>query len=117
MTNPHPITEREQNLIELYSHCQLGMTPRKFYSKWAVSYEQIAEICSCSTSTVRRWFRRGRHYRFPTTEDLRHLALMNFLLEHYEQIPSELFDLLCPSNQSQQESSTTGHGSSNDRQL
>lgn len=99
MINPRPLLEREQNLIELYSHCQLEMTPRRFYSKWSVSYEQISAICSRSTSTVRQWFRRGRNYRHPTTNDLRHLALMDFLLEHFEEIPSELFNLLCSPKQ------------------
>jgi predicted nucleic acid-binding protein len=28
--------------------------------------------------------------------DLRHLALMDFLLEHYEEIPEQLRNLLCP---------------------
>jgi hypothetical protein len=27
--------------------------------------------------------------------DLRHLALMNFLLEHFEEIPQELLQKLC----------------------
>ncbi|MCA1994146.1 MAG: hypothetical protein LDL41_19180, partial [Coleofasciculus sp. S288] len=54
--NPRPLTQREQNLIALYSHCQLAMTPMRFYSKWEVSYEQIALICSRSTVTVQRWF-------------------------------------------------------------
>jgi hypothetical protein len=28
MINPRPLTQRERDLIELYSHCQLGMTPK-----------------------------------------------------------------------------------------
>lgn len=88
--NPQSITPREQHLIELYSYCQLGMTPQRFYSKWNVSQEAIAAICSRSTSTVRCWFRRGSSYRRPTVIDLRHLALMDFLLEHFEQIPEDL---------------------------
>lgn len=39
MTNPQPLQEREQNLIDLYSHCQLGMTPNKFYAKWDINHE------------------------------------------------------------------------------
>ena len=94
--NPRTLTQREQNLIELYSHCQLGMTPMKFYAKWSVDYAAIASICSRSISTVGRWFTRGRNYRRPTPTDLRHLAIMDFLLEHFEVIPSELLNLLCP---------------------
>lgn len=45
MSNPRPITQRERNLIERYSYCQLGMTPRRFYAKWDVNYETISLIC------------------------------------------------------------------------
>lgn len=95
MTYPRPLTQRERDLIELYSHCQLGMTPKQFYAKWQVTYELIAAICSRSLCTVSRWFSRGRHYRRPTANDLRHLALMDFMLEHFEEISEELFSLLC----------------------
>lgn len=97
--NPRSLTDREQDLIELYSYCQLGMSPQRFYAKWGVSQEAIASICSRSISTVRRWFRRGRSYRRPTTIDLRHLALMDFMLEHFEQIPEDLRSALCSSKQ------------------
>ena len=96
MTKPRPLTERERNLISLYSHCQLGMTPQQFHAKWEVNYEELALICSRSLNTVRRWFIKGRFHRRPTPTDLRHLALMDFLLEHFEKIPKPLFDLLCP---------------------
>jgi len=97
--NLRPITKRERKLINLYSYCQLGMTPQQFYSKWNVNYEVMSLICDRSISTVRRWFQRGRNYRPPQPADLRHLALMDFLLEHFEDIPEELRNLLCPSNQ------------------
>jgi hypothetical protein len=97
-TRPRPLTQREQNLIALYSNCRFGMTPMAFYSKWSVTYEQLASICSRSISTVQRWFARGRHYQRPTLADLRHLATMDFLLEHFEEIPSQLFNLLCSPN-------------------
>jgi hypothetical protein len=92
---PRPLTPREQQLLHLYSYCQLGMTPQQFYAKWSVSQEDIATICARSVSTVRRWFRQGRSYRRPTAIDLRHLALMDFLLDHFEHIPQELRDTLC----------------------
>ncbi len=50
MTNPRPMQAREQNLIDLYSHCQLGMTPKNFYAKWDVNHEAIARICDRSLS-------------------------------------------------------------------
>ncbi len=99
--NPHPLTHREQRLIELYGYCQLGMTPRQFYSKWNVSQEAIAFICARSMSTVRCWFKRGKSYRRPMPNDLRHLALMDFLLQHWEDIPEELKNRLCSTAQGQ----------------
>ncbi|GAB4173477.1 MAG: hypothetical protein Fur006_02840 [Coleofasciculaceae cyanobacterium] len=95
-SNPRPLTQREKSLIALYSHWQLGMTPQQFYAKWQVSYQELASICSRSLSTVGCWFTSGRHYRRPTANDLRHLALMDFLLEHFEEIPQAIIDLLCP---------------------
>ncbi|MDY6940259.1 MAG: helix-turn-helix domain-containing protein [Cyanobacteriota bacterium] len=86
MKNPRSLQERELQLITLYSQCELGMTPQRFYAKWGVSYEQMAEICARSISTTRGWFRRGRYYRRPTANDLRHLALMDFLLESGEEV-------------------------------
>ncbi len=99
MTNLRPLTTRELNLIEFYSSCQLAMTPQRFRSKWSLTYEQIALICNRSVSHVRFWFSRGRHYRRPTPNDLRHLALVDFLLEHNEDIPPLLLNLLCPLHQ------------------
>lgn len=99
MRNPRPLKERELTLINLYANCKLGISPRSFYAKWDVDYQMLSVICSRSLSTVRRWFRRGSNYRSPTLCDLRHLAVMDFLLEHFEEIPAELFNLLCPPNQ------------------
>lgn len=98
MPNPRSLQARELHLISLYSNWEFGMTPKQFYAKWAVSYEQIALICSRSDSTVRGWFKTGRNRRYPTRNDLRHLALMDFLLEHFEEIPEQLWRLLCPGN-------------------
>lgn len=95
-TTPRPLTQRERTLIALYSQCQLGMTPQQFLAKWAVTYEEVASICSRSVLTVQRWFSKGRNSRCPQPTDLRHLALMDFLLEHFEEIPKALFELLCP---------------------
>ena len=96
-STPRPLNDRDRNLIALYSHCQLGMTPQQFYAKWKVTQEELALICSRSLSTVQRWFTRGRNYQCPTANDLRHLALMDFLLEHFEEMPKVVFDLLCSS--------------------
>ncbi|WP_293091941.1 hypothetical protein [Moorena sp. SIOASIH] len=68
---------------------------------WPVTHSTIAMICSRSVATVGRWFSRGSNYLRPQPSDLRHLALMDFLLEHFEEIPEELRNLLCPENHDQ----------------
>jgi len=95
--NLRPITQREQYIIDLYCYCELGMTPKQFYAKWDVTYEQLSHICSRSLGTVQNWFNRGQGYYPPKPRDLRHLAIMDFLLEHFEEIPQSLMDLLCSS--------------------
>lgn len=95
--NLRPITSREQYIIDLYCYCELGMTPRQFYAKWDVTYEQLSHICSRSLGTVQNWFNRGQGYYPPKPMDLRHLAIMDFLLEHFEDIPQSLINLLCSS--------------------
>ncbi|MEQ8972485.1 MAG: hypothetical protein RIE73_19090 [Coleofasciculus sp. C1-SOL-03] len=95
--NPRPITQREQYIIDLYCYCELGMTPRQFYSKWDVTYEQLSHICSRSLGMVQCWFNRGKGYYRPQPVDLRHLAILDFLLEHFEELPPSLIDLLCSS--------------------
>lgn len=84
------ITEREKSLILFYKNWQFGMTPKEFYTKWGVSYEDIALICERSESTVRNWFNKSSDRRYPTHNDLLHLALMDFLLEHFEEIPEQV---------------------------
>lgn len=90
-----PLTDRDLRLIQLYARCRLGLSPQAFYSKWGVSHELIAAICSRSTVTVHRWFLQGQDYRAPSASDLRHLALMDFMLEHFETMPTELIAVLC----------------------
>ncbi|MGB3788407.1 MAG: hypothetical protein WA949_10380 [Phormidesmis sp.] len=93
------LTSQDRRLIDRYSYCQLGMTPQAFYAKWKVSHEELAAICSRSISTVRGWFRKGSSYRRPSPTDLRHLAIMDFLLDHFDQIPEGLKETLCSSNE------------------
>ncbi|WP_017302317.1 hypothetical protein [Nodosilinea nodulosa] len=90
-----PLTDRDLQLIQLYARCRLGLSPQAFYSKWGVSHELIAAICSRSPVTVHRWFLQGQDYRAPSASDLRHLALMDFMLEHFEMMPSDLMAMLC----------------------
>ena len=88
------ITEREKHLISLYKNWQFAMTPKQFYTKWGVTYKDIALICDRSDSTVRNWFRKNGDQYYPTENDLLHLALMDFLLEHFEELPEQVLQWL-----------------------
>ncbi|WAN69169.1 hypothetical protein BJP36_43200 [Moorena producens JHB] len=61
-----------------------------------VTYEVIACICSRSDATVQRWFARGHNYPSPMPIDLYNLAIMDFLLENFEDMPEKLQNFLCP---------------------
>ena len=88
------ITVREKRLISLYKNWQFSMTPEQFYTKWGVTYKDIARICDRSDSTVRNWFRSNSERHHPTRNDLLRLALMDFLLEHFEEIPEQILQWL-----------------------
>ncbi len=94
-TKPKKLIAREKRLILMFTQCQLQMTPIQFYAKWEVSYDIIAQIATRSDSTVRGSFKQGRYRRYPKIADLRQLALMDFVLEHFEDIPQPLWSLLC----------------------
>jgi hypothetical protein len=98
MRKPKTLGERELHLIRVYSNWDFSMTPIQFYTKWEVNYEQIALICCRSDSTVRGWFKQGKNRRYPNRNDLLNLALMDFLLEHFEEIPEHLRRLLFADN-------------------
>lgn len=96
MSNPRPLSERQQRLLILFAHCELSMTPMEFWSKWDVTQEQIAEICHCDVSLVSRWFSPQPNTPQPMTHHLWYLALADRFLEFYEQLPQELRRQLCP---------------------
>jgi hypothetical protein len=72
------------------------MTPQQFYIKWQVTQPELACICCRSINTIGRWLRRESNSRYLHLNDLRQLALMDFILEHFEDMPKALLDLLCP---------------------
>lgn len=92
---PRHLTTRDLKIIELYSHCQLAMTPQEFYAKWSVTQDMMAEICRRSKSTVQHWFVEGSSRSSPKPMDLYHLALMDFLLENFDKLSEELRIALC----------------------
>ena len=84
---------RERRIILLYSSCNLIMTPQEFYSRWLVTHDDVALICRRATSTVNKWFSPSSN-RQASFNDKHHLALANFLLEHYEEMPDSWQELL-----------------------
>ncbi|WP_206603132.1 helix-turn-helix domain-containing protein [Leptolyngbya ohadii] len=95
-STPQNLGPRELALYNLYRNCQLSMTPQQFYSRWDVTHAQIAQICGCSTTTVDRWFTTTALQSLPRRDHMRKLAEMNFLWEHYEEIPDSIRQHLCP---------------------
>ncbi|MBD1908347.1 MULTISPECIES: helix-turn-helix domain-containing protein [Cyanophyceae] len=93
---PQPLSQRQRNLIKAYSYSQIQMTPQEFVSKWDVNYEEVSLICNRSISTVSFWFSYGVNQRQPTRNDMRHLALVDFILNNFQEIPREFMNLLCP---------------------
>jgi hypothetical protein len=93
---PQSLGFRELALLNLYASCQLTMSHEEFYARWDVTHKQMAVICNCSVITVNRWFTTTRLRRSPEPRHQRRLAEMHFLWEHYEQIPPELRERLCP---------------------
>jgi hypothetical protein len=75
------------------------MSPADFYAKWSVTHTQMTRICGCSVSTVDRWFLEGGGYRPPEPGYLRRLAEVDFLWEHFEQIPAVLWQQMCGDGQ------------------
>ncbi|WP_293097543.1 hypothetical protein [Moorena sp. SIO3I6] len=72
---PRPLTDLDRILIQLYSHWQLAMTPKEFISKWEVSREDMALICSRSISTVNSWFAGNKRYKAPAADVLRGVTI------------------------------------------
>ena len=93
---PQPLNQRQKDLIRAYSYSQFQMTPEEFLSKWELNYEELSLICDRSAPTVGFWFCHSANKRQPNRNDMRHLALVDFLLENFEKIPPELMNLLCP---------------------
>lgn len=99
MRNPRRLGQRELRLIELFANCRAEMTPGEFYSKWGVTYAQIAQLCRCDIATVSRWFGRGRNFHPPRHYHKWYLTLADVFLESYEDIPETLLNRLCLSRE------------------
>jgi hypothetical protein len=93
-----PLGSRELELYRVFVGCQLGQPPleyaRAFRRKYDVTHLQIARIAKVSEPTVDRWYSSGSNRSSPTPSQSLLLALMDFLWSHYEEIPSELLEIL-----------------------
>lgn len=92
---PRRLGQREIDLIHKLAQCELEMTPRQFEAKWDVDRSQIAALCHCSLGNVKRWFKTGSDYSPPTRYHRRYLALSDVFLEHFENLPPEIQQLIC----------------------
>lgn len=95
--NQRPLGEVERLLFRLYVNCQLsGINPHQLYQEYDFNYEQLAMIAGCSIPTMTRWMRQNREPRALKEIYTRRLGEFYFLLHHYQQIPPEVWEIVCP---------------------
>lgn len=96
---PQPFGPQQRALFRIYVNCAWRIEhPRQLYNAYALTYEQLAHIAGCTTRTIERWMSRDEEPKLLKQVYLRRLGEFYFLLEHYQQIPPELWDALCPLN-------------------
>lgn len=95
--NQRPLGDSERALLRLYVNCSLSLShPRQLYREYAFTYDQLAMIAGCSIPTMERWMSRNREPQVYKTIYLRRLGEFHFLLNHYHQLPQEVWDSVCP---------------------
>lgn len=93
----HPLTDVKRSLFRLYVNCQLeGVHPFQLYQEYDFNYEQLAMVAGCNLPTLTRWMNHHQEPRSLKDVYTRRLGEFYFLLKHYEQIPIELWDVVCP---------------------
>jgi hypothetical protein len=85
-------TQGHWKLFEVYKAAK-SMEPEEFLKHWAVSYDELAELCGRSKSTVAHWFTQGEHRREPSEADKRRLAEIHALWTQFEAEPSHLREI------------------------
>ena len=95
MSNPQPLSLIQERRLRAFIYAQPALTLIQFLSKWQVSQEFVAELCRCDVRTVKRWRRQGRNYEAPQHYQW-YLALADLILEHFDDLPEALKNLLCP---------------------
>ncbi len=102
---PRELGVREREILAAYLNCQhqFLISPRDFYTKWAVPQKTLAPICLCSQVTVARWFATGKNFREAELVYQQRLAQVDFLWEHFDELPKKWRRLFCRPPQRQQE--------------
>ncbi|BAY67001.1 hypothetical protein NIES22_71450 (plasmid) [Calothrix brevissima NIES-22] len=87
-------TRRHWELFKVYqAKVEQQMEPEEFLKHWAVNYEELAELCGRSKSTVAHWFSQGEHRREPSEADKRRLAEIHALWTQFENEPAHLREI------------------------
>jgi hypothetical protein len=94
---PHPFGLPERTLFQIYVNCALALDhPRQLYNEYALTYEELAYIAGCTTRTIERWMSQDDEPKLLKGVYLRRLGEFYFLLRHYQLIPSDVWNALCP---------------------
>jgi hypothetical protein len=88
------LTRRHWELFKVYkAKVAILMEPEEFLKHWAVNYDELAELCGRSKSTVAHWFSQGSHRREPSESDKRRLAEIHALWTQFENEPAHLREI------------------------
>jgi len=91
-----PLGPTERRLFSLYTQCRLpGVEPSQLYQAYALNYEQLARIAGCSLPTMTRWMNQHEPRSLKPVYQ-RRLGEFYFLLQHYREIPLEIWEIVCP---------------------
>lgn len=91
---PKAPTRRHWELFKVYrARIAERMEPEEFLKYWSVTYEELAELCGRSKSTVAHWFSAGEHRREPSESDKRRLAEIHALWSQFENEPTHLREI------------------------
>lgn len=88
-----PTREHWKLFLAYKSRIAQTMEPEEFLKYWSVSYDELAELCGRSKSTVAHWFSKGDHHREPSESDKRRLAEIHALWTQFEAEPTHLREI------------------------
>lgn len=96
-SEPFPFGPPERTLFRIYVNCALALEhPRQLYNEYALTYEELAYIAGCTTRTIERWMSQDQEPKLLKGIYLRRLGEFYFLLRHYQLLPSDVWNVVCP---------------------